>query len=169
MDGSFILQGDNGFAAEIAWEAEGGTVTITALRLQSVYYGGYWYPAGSVFVNGEAVFTMDNDSPATHVFNASYIGDAFADITPIGNAQELPAKSAPVNGVKATIELSMSLYSESESIRPKVSGSAEISVDSVLPQVHDGAAFQQKQAVAGTGTEFRKYRPIIHDGTAWKQ
>ena len=164
MDGSFILQGDNGFAAEVAWTAEGGAVTITALRLQSLYYGGYWYPEGSVAVNGEAVFTMNS-----HVFHTSGVGDAFVNIETYSTGQPLPATSGKVSGGKATVTLSMTLYSESESIRPKVSGSVEISVDSVLPLVHDGAAFQQKQAVAGTGTEFRKYRPIIHDGTAWTQ
>jgi hypothetical protein len=166
MDGAFIVQGDNGFSAEVVWEAKNGTVIITALRAKSAYYGGYWFPDGTVKVNGETVFSM-SAGPVSHVFHT--VGPDFVDIEVFGDNQRLPVTSGKIGGGKATIDVIMYLHSDSESIRPKIRGSVEIIVDSVLPLVYDGAAFQQKQAVAGTGTEFRKYRPIIHDGTAWKQ
>lgn len=82
------------FGAKIYWrddyDVEGNysVLTITGMDWTSFYAKGYWYPNGSISIDGEAILEMDySASPtATHRFYASSAGKYGAVSTASGNA-----------------------------------------------------------------------------------
>ena len=160
----FDIQGEHGVTQRIHWKVENGNFVITGVQLQSLNYGGNWYPGGDISVNGVPVFHMSYMSPATHVYRFSSAGDTFVDIEQINSGQQLPAASEVVAGETVVIQVDVELYDNAYKIWPRITGSVEIEEASVLALVHDGTGFRQKQPVIWTGNGSKKYRPVILGG-----
>ena len=166
--GYFDIQGNYGFTQRTHWKVENENFVVTGVQMQSLDHGGDWYPGGDISVNGVPVFRMNYMNPATHVYRFSGSGDAFADIARINSGQQLPAVSGAITDEKIVIQVDVELYDDALKIWPRLSGSVEIDLASVLAVVLDGADFGPKQAVVHNGAGFKKYRPIVHDGAKWK-
>ena len=158
------IQGEHGFTQRIHWKIENEAVVITGVQMQSLNYGGSWYPGGYISVNGVPVFQMSYMSPATHVYRFSGAGDAFVDIERFDDSQQLPAAAGAIAGEKIVIQVDVELYDDAYKIWPRITGSVEIEEESVLALVHDGTGFRRKQPVICTGNGGKRYRPFILGG-----
>lgn len=157
----------SGFTFRTFLEENAGIVKVTNIQLRSRTYGGpTWNPGGEIAVNGKTLLEMNYNDPATHAFNVYSAGESFIDVQKL-TGQALPVTSDRITAAKATITVNVTLYRNSSSARPKLTGSYSIDIASVLAMVNNGSAFQQKQAAINNGTTFKKYRPIVHDGASW--
>ena len=124
----FDTEPDSGFTLRTHLEESNGMVSVTKMQLQSKNYAGpVWYPGGDVKVNDEVVLSMSYLGSATHMFSFSSAGDAWVDIEKLTGVA-LPVSSGKVKTLKATISVDVTLYRNSSSIKPVLSGSIEISV-----------------------------------------
>lgn len=106
-------------------------VSITGISIQSTIYGGTWYPGGTVAVEGETLGAMVYEGTATHTVTVNagevwYSVDAIAD-----RGGEFPwvsgeIESNPDGSKSVTFTVDLTLYRNSSSPKPKISGSATI-------------------------------------------
>ena len=165
--GYFDTNVDRGFYLRTHLEESGGVISVTGMKLWSGNYTGGWFPGGAVKVNGVEAIKMDFNSPATHSF---YFGsvDTWADIVTL-TGQALPVVSQKITGGKAVIDVDVTLFKDMDSPRPRLTGTYTIDIAAVLAKAFDGAIFGAVGPAVSDGTAYHRYRPIIHDGTGWKE
>jgi hypothetical protein len=132
VNGHFDIAGDYGFTgrffyAETYDEKTGNrTVSITGISIQSKTYGSTWYPGGPVAVDGETLFAMDYNDPATNWVTIGEAGDQWYKVGGRTVAafpwasEEL--KSNPDGSKNVTFTVDLTLYRNSSSPKPTISG-----------------------------------------------
>lgn len=141
----------SGFTWRTHWEEKNGVVTIPKLQLRSKTYAGpTWYPKGEIAVNGVPILKMDYANPATHAFSVYSAGDAFLDIEVL-SGQELPISTDMIAAGKAVVTVNVELYRNSSSVKPVLSGSAEIPLTTGLVQIQTTNGVKRHRAYTKQG------------------
>lgn len=143
----------SGFTWRTHWEENNGVITIPNLQLRTkTYTGPAWYPKGEIAVNGVTILTMDYANPATHAFYVYGAGDTFLNIQAL-SGQALPISTDMIAAGKAVVTVNVELYRNSSSVKPVLSGSAEIPLTTGLVQIQTAGGVKRHRAYTKQGGE----------------
>lgn len=161
-----------GFTIRIHYEESIGVVSITDIQLQTTVYGGGsqngWFIDGTIKVGDQTVLDMDFNNPATHVFNVFGASDVWKSIAPINSGTTLPVvATAILDKASAEISVDITLYRDSSTIKPKLSGSATIELSTGFVYIDNGDGYEPYMAYIDNGTSWDRYIPYIDNGTSW--
>lgn len=131
--GSFDISGEYGFTARIFYSEQYDSTTgehivsITGISIRSTTYGNWWYPHGTISVDGETVGAMNNSNPATHRVSLT-AGSGWHTVSLYYGDNNFPWDSSiimcDIDGNKqVTISVDFLLYRDSSAPRPSFKGS----------------------------------------------
>lgn len=153
----------SGFTWRTYWEERNGAVSVTGLQLRSKNFSNVWYPGGTISVNGVPVLTMDFNSPATHSFSIWQVGDTFVPIQ-VQSGASLPVSSERITGSCAKITVAVTLYRDSGSPRPTLTGSAEIPLTAGLVRIQTANGAKRHRAYIKRGGKIVPAAAVVKHG-----
>lgn len=158
QEGYFDTPEVDGFTLRTLYTEDKGIVTVTDLQARNrLWAGSRWYPEGDITINGASVLNMDNATPGTHAFDVGGAGESWYSIKTL-NGQSLPVSSGRIAAGKTEIAISVTLYKDSSTSQPKLSGAVTIPLSNGFVRVMKGGAVQNRSVYDGKG---RRRRPYI--------
>lgn len=165
-----IADGSYGMTMRFYYEESLGVVAITNIQLQSVMYTGPgWYPNGTIKVGDQAIFSMNYNIPATHVFDVNSASEAWHNIRAFGAGTKLPVTSTAILDANTTeITVDIELFRDSDlNIHPNIKGSIKINLTTGLVYIDNGSGFEPYEVYIDNGESWDRCIPYIDNGTSW--